>query len=726
LYPREGTLGSLRINLGESRAVTDTGPRARVPLVIRPIAEDLAPFDLPDHEVRDLLACFPSEGDHDGEDCWSKLRVLLRPDHPFELHQFLFNAAYSTRSPALGPAPAWSPRPEEVAESNLGEALADRSWEALHAASVESPETWWSNVLSELKITFRTEPSAILDSSEGPSGSRWLTGARMNIAESCFADRDNQGLALIWAEEDGALQTMSLLELRRRANEVAWALQAAGLLPGDSIAICMPMTPEAVAVYLGIVLAGGVVVSIADSFAAEEIATRIRISGARLVFTQDVIRRGGRDLPLYARIVEAEAPQAIVVAAGDEVLLDLRPSDLSWKTFIDQGGTEDHFEACVVPAETSTNILFSSGTTGEPKAIPWTHITPIKSAADGWAHHDIREGDVVAWPTNLGWMMGPWLIYAALLRGASIALYCGAPTGAGFCQFVQKAGVTMLGVVPSIVRAWRASGATDDVDWSHIRCFSSTGEASNAEDYLWLMSRVRGYRPVVEYCGGTEIGGGYICGSTVQPQAPATFSSKAMGCDFLLIDDEAKETPLGELALLPPLLGSSNRLLNRDHESVYYTGMPEGPDGQTLRRHGDQMERLPGGYYRAHGRVDDTMNLGGIKVSSAEIERVCNEAPGVLETAAIAVPAAGGGPSQLVVYVVLEDNNSAEGIGEDPTNATTAESLRGSFQKRIRAGLNPLFKVHDLRLESSLPRTASGKVMRRVLRARYVANDQGS
>lgn len=699
----------------------------RCPIDHLALAQQLADFDLPVTEREALLACFseatPEPGtetpqDDAGELRWAALRTHLRPEHPFALHQLLFDAAYSGRAHHLGPPPAWTPSPSFIAETNLGEALQTQSWQELHASSVDDPEAWWGNVLKQLDIIFRTSPTTVLAPSEDTTKAQWLPGARLNIAESCLEGRDNDSIAIVWAEEDGALQTLSLGQLRRRSNEVAWAIQAAGFLPGDAIAACMPMSPDSVAIYLGVVLSGGVVVSIADSFAPEEIATRLRISKARAIFTQDVIRRGGRDLPLYSRVLAAEAPLAIVLPAGDSVGMDLREGDTTWESFLAQGGSEGHFSPCIVPAETPTNILFSSGTTGEPKAIPWTHITPIKAAADGWAHHDIRPGDVVAWPTNLGWMMGPWLLYAALLRGASIALFCGAPTGEPFCRFVQDAGVTMLGVVPSIVRAWRATDAPAGLDWSQVRCFSSTGEASNAEDYHWLMSRVAGYRPVVEYCGGTEIGGGYVCGSVAQPQCPATFSTPAMGCEFLLLDDEAKPTSMGELALVPPILGASNRLLNRDHQSVYYDGMPVGPDGQSLRRHGDQMERLPGGYYRAQGRVDDTMNLGGIKVSSAEIERICNEVHGLLETAAIAVPTPGGGPSRLVIYAVV-----TPGLSTPPSSAT---DLQAACQRHIRSGLNPLFKVADLRVVDALPRTASGKVMRRVLRTNYLAAPQVS
>ncbi|MQM21756.1 hypothetical protein Taro_054801 [Colocasia esculenta] len=315
---------------------------------------------------------------------------------------------------------------------------------------------------------------------------------------------------------------------------------------------------------------------------------------------------------------------------------------------------------------------------GEPKAIPWTHATPLKAAADAWAHMDIHKGDVVCWPTNLGWMMGPWLVYATLINGACMALYNGSPLGAGFPKFVQDAKVTMLGVVPSIVRTWRNTNSTAGFDWSTIRCFSSTGEASSVDEYLWLMGRAC-YKPVIEYCGGTEIGGGFVCGSLLQSQSLAAFSTPAMGCSLLI-------------------LGNDGNLL-------------------VLRRHGDEFELTATGYYRAHGRADDTMNLGGIKVSSVEIERICNGVDGdILETAAIGVPPLGGGPEQLVVAVVFkEQKQSVENL----------KQLKAAFNASLQKKLNPLFKVSKVVAVPSFPRTASNKIMRRVLRQQF-SNDKGA
>ena len=387
-----------------------------------------------------------------------------------------------------------------------------------------------------------------------------------------------------------------------------------------------------------------------------------------------------------------------------------RGVDLSWEDFLSD---DDAFEPLPCAPEAATTILFSSGTTGEPKAIPWSHTTPLKCAADGFLHQDIRPGDVAAWPTSLGWMMGPWLIYASLINRATIALFDGVPTGREFGRFVQDAGVTMLGVVPSMVRTWRSSGCMEGLDWSAIRAFSSTGEPSNGDDYLYLMA-LAGYRPVIEYCGGTEIGGGYITGTVVHPSAPTTCTTPALGIDLLILDEAGLPASNGEVFLRPPSIGLSTTLLNQDHHAVYFDDTPQAAGSVPLRRHGDQIEQLSGGGYRIHGRVDDTMNLGGIKVSSAEIERLLNTVAGVVETAAVGVQPPGGGPARLVVYAVPEARTE-----------TTAEELQARFRHAIRAHLNPLFRIHDVVLVDALPRTASNKTMRRVLRASYAQTTDG-
>ncbi|CAN6174185.1 unnamed protein product [Urochloa humidicola] len=666
---------------------------------------------------------------------WGELcRSLLRPDVPFAVHRMLYYgcfAGFPTPTP-----PAWTPDPKEAALTNVGRVMEARGRELigdaykdpitnfpdLYKFSNENPEAYWKMVFEDMGVEFSVEPSCIWRDSDVYPGGEWLPGAELNAAANCLTakpGRSSEDVAIVWrdeAKDSEPLNFMTLEELRKKVCLVATALDALNLPKGSAIAIDMPMDVNAVVIYLAIILAGHVVVSIADSFAAPAISTRLKISEAKAIFTQDYILRDDKELPLYSRVVEAKSPMAIVIPVrGSLPIKGLRVNDLSWQDFL--GRVNDtkvgNYAAVMQPAYAFTNILFSSGTTGEPKAIPWTHITPLKAAADGWCHMDIRKGDVVAWPTNLGWMMGPWLVYASLLNGASMALYNGSPNSSGFAKFVQDAKVTMLGLVPSIARTWKNTDCTAGFDWSTIRCFSSSGEASSVDDYLWLMGRAC-YKPVIEYCGGTEIGGGFVSGSLLQPQALSAFSTPAMGCNLFILDSSGNPLPqdsvgIGELALDPILFGSSTTLLNADHQEVYFDGMPEW-NGKILRRHGDEFERTHDGYYRAHGRADDTMNLGGIKVSSIEIERICNRVnDAILETAAIGVPPVGGGPEQLTIAVVLKDQSS---------RIDDLNQLKLAFNAALKK-LNPLFKVSSVVVVPSLPRTASNKVMRRVLRKEF-------
>ena len=650
-------------------------------------------------------------------------RYILTPHHPFALHQLLYERTYANFDRATyGSPPAWFPTNEDITEANITRLMAElhiKTYSEFHAWSVANRDTFWQMMIDVLDIK---TTSTNTDLQQGATGI--VTNlATLNIVESCFSAPPDATAIVTQQENDAELARFTYHELELLTNRVANGLVEIGIEPGDAVAVDMPMNAESVAIYLGIVKAGCAVVGIADSFAPDEIAIRLRIGNAKAIFTQDYINRASKRLPLYEKVIAADAPKAIVFSAARKLNLAIekpcevkeaiartqREGDMTWNDFLSDTET---FTAIPCHPDAHTNILFSSGTTGEPKAIPWTHTTPIKCAADAYLHHDIHTNDVLAWHTNLGWMMGPWLIYASLINKATIALYDGVPTGRDFGVFVQNAKVSMLGVVPTLVRAWKNTECMHGLDWRAIRAFSSTGECSNPEEMLYLMS-LAGYKPVIEYCGGTEIGGGYVTGTRVQPAAPSTFTTPALGLDFLLYDDRGNPSDNGEVFIIPPSLGLSTSLLNADHGEVYFAGTPR-PD---LRRHGDAIERLgkrlenepwlAGIKYRVHGRVDDTMNLSGIKVSSAEIEEVLNIVDGIQETAAVAVSSEDGGPSRLVIYTVLMASES-----EGPTK----QEVHDTLQVALSQHLNPLFRIHDVVIVEALPRTASNKVMRRLLR----------
>ena len=603
-------------------------------------------------------------------------------------------------------SPFWKPSIEIIEQSNIFkmmQAHGFENYEDFWKWSVTQKENFWEETIHNLGIKLAQNHTSILDVSKGVEHAQWLKNAKLNIVDSCFQNEDDS-IAVIFQEEGKNIQKVTQKELLSLVNQISNGLIELSLKTGDRIAINMPMTLEAVAIYLAGIKTGMPIVTIADSFTPNEIAIRLNITKPKVIFTQDVLKRANKELPLYAKILEAKGPKTIVLKVSENET-KLRKKDIYWNAFL---SSNTAFETVIQSPEDIITILFSSGTTGEPKAIPWTHTTPIKCASDGYYHQDIHKNDVVCWPTNLGWMMGPWLVFATLINKATIALYYGAPMGEGFGEFVQNAKVTMLGVIPSFVKNWKNTQCMETYNWDHIKCFSSTGEVSNPTEMEYLM-QLANNKPVIEYCGGTEIGGGFVTSTVVQPNIASTFSTQALGGEFVLLNDNNEVSTKGELFIIPPIMGLSTSLINRDHFNVYYKDTPT-LEGKLLRRHGDALQQLANGYYKAQGRVDDAMNLGGIKISSVQIEAVLNELGFIKESAAIAVSPKGGGPNLLVVYYV------------ENTSELTSEEKFIQSKKCIRKQLNPLFKVSDLIKIDVLPRTASNKVMRRKLRGLYEQN----
>ncbi|MFQ5739991.1 MAG: AMP-binding protein [Acidobacteriota bacterium] len=640
-------------------------------------------------------------------------RLPLGPEPPFEEQWSSFERIYANRRMEDGPPLIWQPAQEQVVTSNLGRSMSGLGfgdYASFYQWSITERAQFWESVIKRLGIVLRTEPVEMIDLQRGAEHPHWLPGSEMNCVDSCLLAASDKPAVISMREGSAEIDVTTYGELESLANRVANGLIEQGMKAGDGIVLYMPMTVQCVAAYLGIVRAGCRVVSIADSFAAAELRRRLDIGSAKMILTVEKFVRAGKTIDLYSKVKEANAAGAIVIPTEGNHSIAPRKGDLLWEDFLSPDG---NFEPVVVDPYQVINVLFSSGTTGTPKAIGWTHLTPIKCAMDGHFHQDIHESDVVAWPTNVGWMMGPWLIFATLINRATMALYEGAPTGKGFARFVREAKVSVLGVVPSLVRVWRSTHALEGVDWGSVRLFSSTGEPSNRKDYLWLMSRAHYRAPVIEYCGGTEIGGAYVTGTVVQPASPATFTSPALGMDLVILDqrgDPVGEGETGEVYLIPPSIGLSQELMNRDHHKEYYAGCPLGPHGEILRRHGDEMTRLHGGWYKAQGRADDTMNLGGVKVSSLELERVMDAHEAVFESAAVAVQPGGEGADKLVVYVVPRE-------GADRTQ------LVKELGSRIAREINPLFKIHDLVVTTELPRTPSNKLMRRQLRHLHAEGD---
>jgi acetyl-CoA synthetase len=669
---------------------------------------------------------------------WDFIRTqVLKPSHPIALHRALADWAFQHwDTKKQGPRPIWRTNAEVQAKTNLHRLMQNKglkSFEDIYHWSITESRAFWVEMITRLGIPFKNnyKPDAknLADLTD-PTSPKWLPGAKLNIADACFA-ADANATALVYGKEGSAeLKRYSFAELNTLANRVASALSALGCKQGDRIAIDMPMNAESIYIFLGILKLGGAVVCLADSFKAPDLDVRLEVAQpVKWIFTQD--RTGGiKHFPLYPEVIKAKhCPPAIVLSSEAVPAKLLRKGDMTWEDFIAKGA--DNFESAAMDPEADCAILFSSSTTspkekeGEkpkaPKAIPWRAHTAIKSAADAYLHHNLMPGKTLCWYTNLGWMMGSFAIFGALINKATLAIFDGAAVSTDFIEFVKAAKVNVLGLVPGISEAWERTGLTDNCEWDSIECFSSTGSPSNPQNYFYLMSRAPGYAPVFEYMGGTEIGGGYLCSTFLQNASPSCFTTPNLGTE-LFINDGRVDAPKNEAFIVIPRtaaqcppMGLSTALLNYDHHEKYFGQNLRHPDtGALLREHGDLVVPLPGGFYKSDGRADDGMNINGIKTSSLDIENYVKDAhiAGLKEIAAIAVRPPEGGEDWLVIYAVAD-------------NQLKKEDLYPKIRDAIKARNPQLAKLQDVVLINALPLTASGKLRRRYLQDLYLENQSG-
>ena len=375
-------------------------------------------------------------------------------------------------------------------------------------------------------------------------------------------------------------------------------------------------------------------------------------------------------------------------------------------------------DARATDPETPYMLIYTSGTTGRPKGAVHVHGGfPIKGAQDLAHQFDLGPGDTLFWFTDLGWMMGPWAISGALLRGARLVLYEGAPDHPGpdrLWSIVARHRVTHLGLSPTVIRALMAHGEApvQAHDRSSLRVLGSTGEPWNPDPWWWYFRAVGGGRcPIINYSGGTEVSGGIVSGNVLGPIKPASFSGPCIGTAADVVDEagRALRGAVGELVIRAPMPGMTRGFWRDEegrYEATYWSRFP----GVWL--HGDWATIDGDGFWYIQGRSDDTLKIAGKRVGPAEVESAAVSHPAVLEAAAIGVPHEIKG-EVVVVLVVLRPGES-----DDP-------GLRRAIAETVAGQLGKPLKPDRVAVVTALPKTRSGKVMRRAIRAAWLDLDPG-
>ncbi len=377
----------------------------------------------------------------------------------------------------------------------------------------------------------------------------------------------------------------------------------------------------------------------------------------------------------------------------------------------------DHAETEATLAEDLLMIIYTSGTSGRPKGAVHTHCGfPVKAAQDMAFGTDVHQGDLIYWMTDMGWMMGPWLVFGATLLGASFFLSDGAPDYPGVdrvWQQVERHGITVLGISPTLVRSLMKHGIEPvrAHDLSSLQSFASTSEPWNPEPWMWLFRDVgESRRPIINYSGGTEISGGIVMGNPLLPLKPAAFSGPCPGIAADVYDEAGKPLrgAVGELVITAPWIGMT-RGFWRDRDRYLETYWSR---WENVWVHGDFAAIDGDGLWYILGRSDDTIKVAGKRVGPAEIESILVEHPAVNEAAAVAVPHEVKG-SEVICFCVLNPGHAA--------GDALVEELRASVAHAMGKPLAPraVHFVHDI------PKTRNGKIMRRIVRSAWLGQDPG-
>ncbi|HXV84309.1 MAG TPA: AMP-binding protein [Candidatus Binatia bacterium] len=621
----------------------------------------------------------------------------------------------------------WQPTREYVERSRLKRFM-DRhgiaSVAELGRRSTKELEWFWNAVMEDLNIEFYEPYAKVLDTTPGIPWTRWCVGGKMNIVHNCLdkwiGTATEKRLAIRWEAEDGQTRLVSYGELYGEVNRMANALRELGIGKGDVVGLFMPMTPEIAIGLFAIVKIGAIVLPLFSGYGADALSTRLADADAKALLTADGFFRRGQIVPMKS-IADAAIDRAPTIRHA--VVLRQLGIETPWTPGRDRwwheviAGQRSNAATERTGADEPLMIIYTSGTTGKPKGAVHTHCGfPVKAAQDMVHGLDLHDSDTLYWVTDMGWMMGPWEVFGTAVLGATMLFYDGAldyPGPDRLWSLVERHGVTILGVSPTLVRALMRHGdqPVESHDLSSLRILASTGEPWNPEPWRWLFEKIGKKRlPIINYSGGTEISGGILMGNVLTPMKPCAFSGPLPGMAADVVDDRGQSlrNQVGELVVREPWIGMTRGFWKdpQRYIEVYWSRFPH------LWVHGDWAAIDQDGLWYILGRSDDTIKVAGKRVGPAEVESILVSHPAVSEAAAIGIPDPIRGEA-IVCFCVLKPGQQG--------NTSLADELR----EIVAHSLGKPLKPEVVRFVGDLPKTRNAKVMRRVVRAAYLNQEAG-
>jgi len=598
-------------------------------------------------------------------------------------------------------------------------------YDKLYRESIDSPETFWPRMANELH--WHKKWDQLLDWSNPPFA-KWFVGGKINIAYNCLdrhltTHRKNKA-AIIFEGEPGDTRTLTYAQLHREVCKFANVLELGGVKTGDRVAIYMPMIPEAVIAMLACARIGAAHTVVFGGFSSEALADRINDAKATMVITADGGFRRGKIVELKKNVDVAlqktpSIKSTIVVKRTGQAIEMKAGRDFWYHDLMNTPGLSPKHEAPALDSENLLFILYTSGTTGKPKGV--VHTTAgylLGTYLTSKYVFDLKDNDVYWCTADIGWVTGhSYIVYGPLANGATCVIYEGAPNQPKedrFWDIIEKYGVTIFYTAPTAIRAFIKWG--DDHpkkhDLSSLRLLGTVGEPINPEAWMWYHKLIGGERcPIVDTWWQTETGG-IMCSPLpgVTPTKPGSCTRPLFGVDTAVVDRTGNEVGAnqGGLFVIRKPWPSMLRTVFGDDErfkKAYFGEIPDPKTGKTgaIYFTGDGARKDQDGYFWVMGRVDDVVNVAGHRLGTMEVESALVAHEKVAEAAVVGRPDDFKGQALCAFVTVIQ------GVNAD-------DKLRDELKAWVAKEIGSIAKPDDIRFTEMLPKTRSGKIMRRLLR----------
>jgi len=619
----------------------------------------------------------------------------------------------------------WKPTNDYVENANITRFMKKhniKDYDELIKRSTEDIEWFWDAALKDLNIEWYQPYEKVLDDYDGIQWTKWFIGGKLNIVHNILdrhaksEKRDNK--AIVWETETGDTRKLTYEELYKEVNRFANALKQLGVKNGDRVGIYMPMVPEIIVGFLAILKIGAISIPIFSGFGGHALASRLDIAGAKVLLTADGSVRRGKTVEIKREVDKAVGSvstlEHVVVFKRLDIDVPWNDSrDIWWDDIVN--GQSDECETEWMDSEDYAMIIFSSGTTGKPKGTVHTHGGALAQIVKELGYYfDVKEDDMFFWLTDIGWMMGPWMIIGVQSFGAAIVIFEGAPNYPDpdrLWKLIDKHKITTLGISPTAIRMFMRYGDewVKKHDLSSLRFLGSTGEPWDPDSWNWFFEKVGKKKiPIINISGGTEIVGCFLSPLPITELKPCTLRGPGLGMDIDVFDDNGKPIrgQMGHLVAKKPAPSMTRGFWNEPDRYIdtYWSRWPN------VWYHGDWAKIDEDGFWSLHGRSDDTIKIAGRRTGPAEIEAALIEYPAVSEAATIGVPDEIKG-EDIVCFVVLKP-------GYEPS-----ENLREELKGQVVKIMGKTLKPRDIKFVKDLPKTRSAKIVRRIIKATFIGKE---